>query len=512
MPKRARWYPLYEEDEDFRLWFDNLARGSPTTAIERARVLYRFLGRMGLSLDELTGKIVNDTDKFEKQLMAFVGRQEKKGYAPGTIEGYLKSVRSWANWHSVELKRKIKISNRNATPTLDDEQVPTPRQVEEIRSAASPRGRVCVDSVAYAGLRPEILGHQHIDDGLKLGDLPELNIKKLEFSEFPTLVEVRSELSKAGHKFRTFFFQEVCRDIKAYLQRRRDGGEELTESSPLVSVKFPRSGDSGHIVTTIVSRDMRKAMRPTYKYRPYVLRSFFSTRLLMAVSDGVLDNNYRVYWMGQKGEMAARYSTNKAQLPPDLIENMREAFRRARPYLLGRAQTEEEMRRRLFLDQARLLGFEDEAKEALERTNGSVDKAIEEISSSGIVLVRIGDSQKEFAREQGVPQGAGDRYLVVTGDDALLEYVKNGWTLDRELEPEAPKKSVGDEDWVLPSGETVSARDKIAAFIDKEGSIELRGKPEELDEITAQLQDLGVVMESKTPPKRYLLKKNPQVR
>ena len=77
MPVRARWYPLYVEDEEFRLWFDNLARGSPTTAIERARVLYRFLGLNNITLYELTDQIKTDVDGFEKKLMAFVGRQEK---------------------------------------------------------------------------------------------------------------------------------------------------------------------------------------------------------------------------------------------------------------------------------------------------------------------------------------------------------------------------------------------------------------------------------------------------
>ena len=43
----------------------------------------------------------------------------------------------------------------------------------------------------------------------------------------------------------------------------------------------------------------------------------------MAVSDGVLDDNYRDYWMSHKGEMSARYSTNKSKLPVDLIEGMR---------------------------------------------------------------------------------------------------------------------------------------------------------------------------------------------
>ncbi len=78
MPVRARWYSLYVEDEEFRLWFDNLARGSPTTAIERARVLIRFLGlNYNGKLDELTDQIKTDVDIFEKKLMAFVGRQEK---------------------------------------------------------------------------------------------------------------------------------------------------------------------------------------------------------------------------------------------------------------------------------------------------------------------------------------------------------------------------------------------------------------------------------------------------
>jgi len=37
MPTNARWYHLYMENEDFKLWFDNLARGSPTTAVEYAQ-------------------------------------------------------------------------------------------------------------------------------------------------------------------------------------------------------------------------------------------------------------------------------------------------------------------------------------------------------------------------------------------------------------------------------------------------------------------------------------------
>jgi len=428
MPTRAKWYPLYEEDEDFRLWFDNLSRGSPTTAIERARVLYRFLRLKGWTLDELTNRIKGDRDGFEKLLISFVGQQEKTGYAPGTIENYLKSVKSWANWHGVNFVRQIKISNRNSTPTLDEEKVPTVRQVQDIRSSAAPRGRICVGAVAYGGMRPQVLGHQNLKDGLKLGDLPELDIDSLEFETFPTLVVVRPELSKAGHKYRTFFPKETCRDIVAFLEKRLSYGEVLTEKSALASVNpnlrrgqwgYESDPENRHIRTTIVSRDIRSAMRPTYGYRPYVLRSYFSTRLLMAVSDGVLENQFRTYWMGHAGTMAARYSSNKSMLPEDLVENMRESYRRSRRYLLGDTVNEDELRRKQMLDTARMLGFGEEklAKltEILERTR-TVDEAVEEFQK---------------LREQPKPSNGG--YDVVSGEDEMLRRLEEGWTLEREL-------------------------------------------------------------------------------
>ena len=160
-------------------------------------------------------------------------------------------------------------------------------------------------------------------------------------------------------------------------------------------------------------------MRPLYDYRPYVLRSYFSTRLLMAVSDGILDNNYRVYWMGHTGQMSARYSSNKAQLPDDLIENMREAYRRSRRYLLGDTVNEDDMRRRQMLDTARMLGFGEEklAKltEILERTR-TVDEAVEEFQK---------------LREQPMPINGG--YDVVEGEAEMLRRLEEGWTLEREL-------------------------------------------------------------------------------
>lgn len=426
MPTGSRWYPLYEEDEDFRLWFDNLSRGSPATAVNNARILYRFLGVHGWSIDELTDRI-RDTDKFEKFLISFVGQQERLGYAPGTIDNYLKAVKSWANWQNVNFVRNIKISNRSSTPTLDDEKVPTVSQVQDIRtSARTLRGKICVGGLAYGGLRPEVLGHEFLVDGLRLGDLPELDFGGLEFEAFPTLVVVRPELSKAKHKYRTFFPKETCKDILAFLRKRVGHGEVLTERSPIASVNpnlrrgqlgYGRDFENGHLRAISISRDIRNAIRPAYNFRPYVLRSFFATRLLMAVSDGLLDNNYRVYWMGQKGSMAARYSSNKAELPDDLIESMRAAYSRSRRHLLGDAMDEESIRKKQMLANAKLLGFGEEKlgtlREMLKRAR-NVDEALEEF-------------QKLRERPSDV------NYKVAENEAEMLELLGEGWTLERDL-------------------------------------------------------------------------------
>jgi hypothetical protein len=516
MPTRAKWYPLYEENEDFKLWFDNLARGSPNTAVENARVLFRYMKIKNLTLDELTNHMKDNVDMFEKRFMDFIGKLEHEGYSPGYIQNYVKTIKSWANWHRVKLIRKIKISNSNHTPTLDNEKVPTVQQVKDIRSNASLRGRICVGALAYAGLRPEVLGHQRYEDGLKLGDLPELDIEKLEFTQVPTQVVVRPELSKAGHAFRTFFPEPVCRDIITYLQRRKGLGEELDEISPLVAVSYShrlkgqrvvQGRSTGHIVTAIVSRDIRRAMRPTYEYRPYVLRSFFSTRLLIAESDGALDSNMRSYWMGHQGNMSARYSSNKALLPDDLIENMRQSYNRCESYLLGGTVDEDSLRKKMLVDYARMLNSPEHVISQIQSIvdkSANADEAIREITRSGLSVVRQGESQREFRK--GLDVGSGE-FVVVNGIDNLQLYERKGWSLVEELSAESSKDNLDDELWMMPDGTKINASNKVYALIDDVRDIEMRGHSEVLDSIEDELHKTGVSTKHRKI-RRFLLKKS----
>jgi len=46
-----------------------------------------------------------------------------------------------------------------------------------------------------------------------------------------------------------------------------------------------------------------------------------------------MTHSYRAFHMGHVGDIEARYTTNKSRLPPDLIEDMRDAYRRSLSFL-----------------------------------------------------------------------------------------------------------------------------------------------------------------------------------
>jgi len=78
---------------------------------------------------------------------------------------------------------------------------------------------------------------------------------------------------------------------------------------------------------------MREALRPRFDWRPYVFRSYFDTQLLIAEARGKIAHDFRVFFMGHKGTIEAKYTTNKAILPDGLTDEMREAFKRSEQFL-----------------------------------------------------------------------------------------------------------------------------------------------------------------------------------
>ena len=428
MSKKARLL----EDPDLARWHTNLSRGSSVTADVYIRRLGLFCEQNSLKPKELVTFGKESRKQLEDMIEDHITRMESEGKSPGYVEGVLKAVKSWLVHNEIELKRKIRISNRGATPTIENERVPEKEELKALLMYGDERTSAAMCLVAQSGVCLEVLGNARGNDGLKVGDLPELKDHQdhVEFTRIPTLVSVRPSLSKTNHKYLTFLPKEGCDHLTAYLNNRRSVGEKLTLDAPVITKKPGFKGYStGFMTTRNVSRIIRKAMRPRFQWRPYVLRSYFSTQMLLAESHGKISHPYRVFFMGHKGDMEARYSTNKGRLPENLVEDMRSAFAASSEYLETTPRPErdkKEMLLEMWRQQAQMYGI-DPMKVRIEKER-ELGKELSIDEEQELLTTEI--------RKLTIPQlsnnGKPYRSKIIS-ENELPSHVEDGWEILREL-------------------------------------------------------------------------------
>jgi hypothetical protein len=122
------------------------------------------------------------------------------------IHNTIKVIKSWLAHNGIELERRVKITGAYDTPTLRDERVPTKDELRRVFLSASKQARAACALVAHGGLRLETIGNYRADDGLRIRDLPELELKAGEVSleKSPAMIIIRPSLSKARHQYFTF--------------------------------------------------------------------------------------------------------------------------------------------------------------------------------------------------------------------------------------------------------------------------------------------------------------------
>ncbi|HUZ79742.1 MAG TPA: hypothetical protein VMV28_03890, partial [Thermoplasmata archaeon] len=364
--RTPRLEPFLAEGEDRRRWHRNVAQGSRATADVYARRLAAFCRAMKTSpeaLAKLGDKALRDV------VLDFVEAESKAKHAGSYIHSTVKAVNSWRKHAGRPSVRGVNVRGRDSTPTLVDEVAPTPEQVRAVLARAPVRNRVICALMAYSGVRPEVVGDYLGEDGLTLGDLPELELTgdRPRFKKTPALVIVREGISKARHTYVTFAPSVTCRAIEDYLRYRLARGEKLTRATDLVS---PGRGANRFLRAINVGDGVRAAFRALgMQDRPYVLRVYFETRLGVAEGQAKVVHRFVVHWGGHKGDITARYSLNKNRLPGDLIEEMREAFRRCEPTLTGDAPSEGDVRREVSRTLLGALGYSDKELEAVDLAN-----------------------------------------------------------------------------------------------------------------------------------------------
>jgi len=398
MVRRARWAHYLDEDPNFRRWYDNLARGSEVTAKENARVLARFLKHHDMTPKSLVEFVRKDRRAVEDLLSDFITGLHREGKAPSYMANYLKAVRSWLNYNEIRLLRKIKIGNRSVTPTLEEERVPIGDELKQILNYAGDRGKCSIAFMAFSGLRPQVLGDVTGEDGLKIGDLPELSMESGEviFEKTPTMVVVRPCLSKTAHRYFTFLTAEGCEYFKSYLERRMAEGAKT------------------------ITKEVRDAMRPRFKWRPYVLRAYFDTQLMVAENHGKISHAYRQFFMGHKGDIEARYTTNKGRLPEDVIEDMRRSFRECESYL----STSQLLEKSSIVKEAKI-----EAVKSIAKSVFGIDLVEVKVAKEREIgrALSVDEEIELFENEMRRVRVEEDDPQIIVEEEELETYLNDGW-------------------------------------------------------------------------------------
>jgi len=323
------------ENPQVKRWYDNLSRKSELTANVYLRRLGLFCKKWCLTPADLLRK---DPQEVHSLLVDTVTELEGKDYAGSYGKGFVKAVKSWLSFNNISLgERKINFTDPNDTPTLREEKAPEPDELRRALEHACTRTRAAMALSAFCGFRPGALNDHKGTDGLEIRDLPEIQIDReamtVTFARVPTMVIVRRGLSKSGRQYFGLLNEEGCRYLSEELERRLRLGHTLAPNAPVIS-HFDAEKER-HITTKAISASIREAFRTAgFKWRPYILRVYFSNRMLIAESKtkGFI-RDYRAFFMGHGGDIEHVYTLNKCRLPESLEADMREAFSRAARFL-----------------------------------------------------------------------------------------------------------------------------------------------------------------------------------
>ena len=259
--------------------------------------------------------------------------------------------------------------------------------------------------------------------GLRIGVLPKLKIKHIDFESEPVKITVPAWINKSKFSYFTYTTPETAKILKAYLEERKKRGEKITEESYLFVTKYGEPY-RGRTLEELVRREIRRHMKvkklPGYKVNKYDIhihsfRKFFRTMLEVA---GV-KRSFREFLLGHKGDYL-----DESYFRP-FEEHVREEYKKAIPHLtIFEVETPsiEEIRRKQLIDMAKLLGFSEEKIKKIEEILAkykSVDEAMDEI--------------RKLREEEMLPNGGRKIQVKLVSERELVNYLETGWEIVKEL-------------------------------------------------------------------------------
>ncbi|EQD46675.1 integrase/recombinase, partial [mine drainage metagenome] len=153
-------------------------------------------------------------------------------------------------------------------------------------------------------------------------------------------------LSKTRTSYTTFGTSQQATALLAYLSERRDGGEKLSPDSPVVATHPTRGAartkqsnatfSNGFLTTSVLMRELHEVLGSSLPegvtWRPYVLRSYCSTRLMLAEGAGKMARDLREAILGHDTGISGRYNVGKPW-GEEILKEARAQYKRAASFL-----------------------------------------------------------------------------------------------------------------------------------------------------------------------------------
>jgi len=419
MPRKGKhdWHALAEADPDVMRWFRKRSARSEESGDVNLRNLMRCLDEFRqLRPKDLLGMKQKELDDFMEDFVAFF---LKKGRFGSTVSKYADSVISWLDYNGRHLERKLVIPGADENPNAEAQEMPSPEKVAELLLACDLRTSVIVAMEVFAGVRPQVLGKNR-KDGLMLGDFPELSLAgSPTFTKVPAQVRVRKSISKIHRDYITFIGPQGCEILTAYLRSRSTAGEELHAKSPLL---IPASGPPRFCHRNNVQDCLRSRMQKVdVKATTYITRSYFASCMTTAALHGVPETFSR-YWMGHTGSMMSKYAFHR-QLAPGVIEEMRQAFAKALPYLETRSGETEDPRRIAYEGLLQVVGYSQE----------DVTKANVESKTPAEILAMARDAFTRVRQNVPIKVSSAQPKQKLVDEEDVPAALDQGWNFKEQL-------------------------------------------------------------------------------
>ena len=426
-----------------REWYEARCLRSVLSADVDLRKLDLLLERLHLDPEQVVAYARENPDELRTRLTHYATGLKKQGRLDTYIEKTFSGLRNYLAFRHIGFEGYPKLSPIQGA-SLERERVPSPEELALVLERLTLRGRTVALLIAHAGLRPQVLGSYQGENGLTLGDLPELKLDTgLEFDEIPFVIRVPAELSKTRRAYVTFGTQQLATTLLAYLKERTQHGERLGPNSPVVTsytglkgaasrhaeaAKFQRGFLATSNVVTEVARTLHDSAPEGVSWRSYVLRSYCSTRLMLAEGNGRISRDLREAILGHDTGVAGRYHVGK-RWGEELLAEARREYANAAEFLETNSQTRTniaaEFRRTLLA----VAGVTEE--EAAQHMNDSNDEILALLRNR--LLERDTPPPKPLNGDGGTNGHAIQRPVSLAEAEQLLS---QGWTFVANFGPD----------------------------------------------------------------------------